>query len=310
MTPGPPCRLLVTGAQGFIGSHVLEVAHRLGVARVVAVCATPPWRWSPQDPRFVVHVLSRPWWGADEEIGELSQDADAAVLLDYTPPPRRADPLLHERDVNAGGTAKLAAAIARSGTRVVVASSAEVYAGTMSGALDEQVSVDPRTPYGWAKSKMEQMVADAVGRGTSLRIATTFGAGETRHRAIPAFATALLGGRRPVVHGRGDDVRDYIHVDDVARACVLAAADEPDQWTTYNVGTGQGRSTNEVLATVAAAVGVPARPLHVPPLRPPRTLVLDSGAIGRALGFVATTPFAAGVTDEVAWLRQHQEILA
>ncbi len=83
-----------------------------------------------------------------------------------------------------------------------------------------------------------------------------FGPCENGQRAIPSFIRALDRGVRPVIHGDGTDLRDYVHVADVAaahvNACVRSFA------AVANVGSGTGRATMDVLNAVAGAMGRPA----------------------------------------------------
>src|SRR5204862_7818245 len=118
-----------------------------------------------------------------------------------------------------------------------------------------------------AKGEAEESVPECCRSATCLRLATVFGPGETGPRAIPSFIRALARGERPVVHGDGDDIRDYVYVDDVAMG-FLSAATIPGLAPIYNVGSGEGRSTISVLRAVAAVMERPASALHVPAKRP------------------------------------------
>src|SRR5207244_407098 len=135
----------------------------------------------------------------------------------------------------------------------------------------------------------------------TLRIGTVFGAGETGPRAIPAFARALVAGEPAVVQGDGADVRDFVHVRDVAAAVVNACG--RDRGRAVNVGSGSGRSTNEILAAVARTLGAPPYAQHEPAARPPSRLVL-SVTLARDMLSVAPSPgFDAELKEETSWVR-------
>ena len=106
--------------------------------------------------------------------------------------------------------------------RVVFASSADVYGPWHEDAVTENTTAGARDAVrgGQARGGAAPSVVDCV----SLRIATVFGPGENGPRAIPSFVRALHADEQPVVDGDGSDVRDYVHVVDVAVAFLNAAA--------------------------------------------------------------------------------------
>jgi UDP-glucose 4-epimerase len=202
------------------------------------------------------------------------------------------DRLTHELEVNTAGAERVAAAAPG---RVVFASSADVYGPWHDDPVSEDVPAAPATPYAVAKLEAERRL-DAV----SLRIATVFGPGENGPRAIPSFVRALRAGERPVVHGDGEDLRDYVHVVDVAAALLNAIVAEPAG--VLNVGSGTGRTTLEILEAVCRACGREPDAEHVPATRPSSRLVLDSARARDALGFLPTADFDAALAEEVRWL--------
>ena len=179
-------RLVVLGADGFIGSHVTRLAVRAG-AKVRAACIKDPWRIED----LSVDKMSVPrWWEAD-----LSLEADALILLGYEPPPAGVDRLEHELRVNAAGAERVARTTA--GT-VVFASSADIYGPWHEDAVTENTPPEPATAYAEAKLEAERRLS--VPR---LHLAAhrdrVRSQGENGPRAIPSFVRALRAGRA----GRG-----------------------------------------------------------------------------------------------------------
>jgi UDP-glucose 4-epimerase len=306
-------RLAILGADGFIGSHVARIALASG-ADVTAVCVKEPWRLQDVGDASgltIVAGAARNWWeaGFQPTLAELLGGADALALLAYEPPrtTMESERSEHELEVNAAGTRRVAETAFAAGLRVVFASSADVYGPEHRQRVSERTPPRPVSPYGRAKLAAERLLAEAA-RGSNtllaLRIATVYGPGENGPRAIPAFVRAFLASRRPVVHGDGTDVRDYVHVQDVAAAIVNASVLDHGE-TIVNLGSGVGRTTNDVLAAVADVMGIAARASYEPSARPPSRLVLETTRASRLLGFRPRSDFEDALLEEVAWLRDH-----
>jgi dTDP-L-rhamnose 4-epimerase len=126
---------------------------------------------------------------------------------------------------------------------------------------------------------------------------------------LAIFAARLLNGRPPMVFEDGRQCRDFVHVEDVARACVLALDAPADRSGVFNVGSGQPVSIADVARRLAAAMD---RPDIAPEITGRfrmgdiRHCFADVMAAKAALGFTARVPFDAGLVDLVGWLRtQH-----
>ena len=187
---------------------------------------------------------------------------------------------LHTYEQNVTGTAKLLAAMHEVGVnRIVFSSSAAVYDTPDVDLVVEDTPKAPQSPYGESKLIGEWLLRDqAVAAGlrhTSLRYFNVVGSGHpsvydsSPHNLFPLVFDALLAGNIPRINGNdydtpdGTNVRDYIHVSDLALAHVAAAnclevgtALEP----AYNLGSGVGVSVAEIMATVSAVTGMPFSP--------------------------------------------------
>jgi UDP-glucose 4-epimerase len=287
----PGRRLAVVGADGFIGSHAVWAAIAAGL-EVSAVCLRPSWRLAGIRSERL-RVASR--------FGDAVNGADAVALLAYTPPPTGALPdacLAHERSVNVATVSRICES---TDARVVFASSADVYGSWHEQPVREEVPPSPRTAYAVGKLEAEELLT-ARGNAVSLRISTVFGPSEHERRAIPSFIRAFAGGREAVLYGDGSDVRDYVHVSDVAAAVVEACFGEAPE-EVLNVGSGVGRRTADVLNAVAAAMDVEPAVRFEPQSRARSRLVLDVSAAARALGVHPRDDFEAALAEEIEWLR-------
>ncbi len=306
----PGRRIVVLGADGFIGSALVRQALAAG-ATVGAFCAKAPWRLRglEGDSRLELNDLGR-WWERRrlESLYPDFADADAVALLAYQPPPDRRAARRHEHAVNAAGAIGVGEIAVRAGVRLVFTSSADVYGAWHDEPVSERTPPRPQTPYAEAKLEAERLLASrgAPRSVVSLRLATVYGPGENGPRAIPSFINAYLGSGDPVLHGDGTDVKDYVHVSDVA-AAILSACLLPSPPATANVGSGVGRSTEEVLREVAAAMDLEPRFRREPSPRAASRLIVDPSLAVRELGFEPRRDFESALRDEVRWLRDRRE---
>jgi len=199
--------------------------------------------------------------------------------------------------VNTGATVALAAAAGE--VPVVFASSADVYGTWRDVAVSEDTDPDPSTPYAVAKLEAEGALGE---RSTVLRVATVFGPAELVPRAIPSFIKAGLSGGTAVLHGGGRDVKDYVPLEAVADAFVAAAQAPGNGLRVFNIGSGVGRSTAEVLQAVARVLGTKLAADEVPSPRAPSRLVVSPERARAELGFDPDADFDAGLRAEAAWL--------
>ena len=299
-------KVLVTGADGFVGRHL--VRHLVSAGDDVAAGCRPggdPVDWSNGSGPPRVEPLPLEITDSASVYAALEWRPDAIVHLAAVASIREA-----RRDpraawvVNAAGTALLASAAAELRERraadplVLVVSTGEVYGAGPRTARSETDPLLPRSPY--AASKVGAEVA-ALGerRRTGLRvvIARPFphtGAGQATHYAVPAFAerlrAAAASGAATVPTGNLDPVRDLLDVRDVVGAYrLLLVKGVPGE--AYNVARGEGQSVGEVFARLAAITGSRAQPRPDPSLVRRAEipyLVGDSTKLRRATGWAPT----------------------
>lgn len=308
-------RALVTGGAGFIGSHLTEALRSRGAA-VAALDDLSSGRRDnlPEDvPLFVVDIRDR-----DEVFRAVRefrpthvfhQAAQASVKVSVDDP-------VADADVNIiGGLHVLDASRDAGVERFVFASTGGALYGEVpeGEAASEQWPAAPKSPYGAGKAAFETYL-DVYRQNfglpyTVLRYANVYGPrqdpfGEAGVVAI--FVDRLLQGEHVSLFARrraGDDgcVRDYVVVDDVVAANVMAAVKGLDGF--FNVGTGVGTTTRQLLNAAAAAVGVEAAVTPGPPRAGDlERSVLDAGKL-RAAGWPQPVPLSVGLQRTVDWFK-------
>lgn len=306
-------RVLVTGAAGFIGSHQCRRLVAEGI-RVVGLDdlsdGTLDNLADVPEVRFVQGDLRD-----ETAVRAAAAGCDAVIHLGA----KRSVPRSMEQpglttDVNVRGTLNVLLAAREAGATVVSASSSSVYGDQTTFPLHEDMVLRPRSPYAASKLAGEIYCASlwvsfAIPT-VAMRYFNVYGPGQdpaSEYAAVvPRFAVACLTGTRPVVHGDGDQSRDFTYIDDVTTANLLAAqAPDAAYGRAYNIGGGgEPTSVNELLALVAAEAGASPDPMFEPPRAGDvRTTQADIARAGEAFGYRPEIGIAEGVRRTVAWFR-------
>jgi len=120
---------------------------------------------------------------------------------------------------------------------------------------------------------------------------------------MPAVVRAVVAGEPVTIHGDGEQTRDMAYVLDTVRGTLLAAASSDASGQTFNLGSGEEVSVNELVRLLLETLGRPEhRVVHGPP-RPGdvRRLLADVGRAGQLLGYAPQTSLETGLARTVAW---------
>jgi UDP-glucose 4-epimerase len=312
-------KLLVTGGAGYIGSHVVAEAERAGHECVV-IDNLATGLQSRIDCRL--EKIDLAGGSAAEDLKELLAEEKFDSVIHLAARKQVGESVeIPERYYldNIGGMANLLIAMRETGHRsLVFSSSAATYGMPDTDQVREDGPTTPINPYGETKLIGEWMVRNAARwglRGVSLRYFNVAGTGRAglgdtaALNLIPIAIGQLRAGKNPIVFGTdyptadGSCIRDYVHVDDLARAHVMAVdylEQDERNFDTFNVGTGKGASVLEVLDEIKRVSGIDFEPT-IGERRagdPPR-LVANVDRIEKELGFKAK--FGLAQIVESAW---------
>lgn len=307
-------RALVTGAAGFVGSHLAAAllarggavvgldaftnyyARTLKEANLAPLRALPNFRFiegalqtvdlasTLDGVTHVFHLAGQPGvrksWGQDFS-SYTSDNVDATQRL-------------------------LEAAKSRPLERFVFASSSSVYGDGVSLPMREDARVSPVSPYGVTKLAAEHLChlyALSYGVPTvSLRYFTVYGPRQRPDMAFHRFLSAAWTGEPITLYGDGTQTRDFTFVAD-AVAATMAAGDRGEPGAVYNIGGGSRVSVKEVLVLIERVTGRSVRVIREQAQRGDmRDTFADTTRARSAIGFAPTVSLADGLAAEAAWL--------
>lgn len=309
-------KCLVTGVAGFIGSHLAErlLAEGHAVRGVDNFLSGKEENLAPL--RSAVDFVEGDVRDA-ALVSKLTEGVDWVFhLAALVSVPRSVeDPALaHDHNVN-GTVNVLLAARERQVKKAVFASSAAVYGDDYELPCVESAPPAPASPYALHKWTGEQYAAlfhriyglPAV----CLRFFNVFGPRQDflspYGAAIPKLLEKILQGERPVVHGDGEQTRDFIHVDDVVSGLVLAAQSSPEaEGQVFNLGYGKRVSINQLVDKMLELLGSDLRPQHGPP-RPGdvRHSQADVSRARQVIRFQPSGDALTGLVRAIDWYREN-----
>jgi UDP-glucose 4-epimerase len=305
-------RCLVTGGAGFIGSHVVEVLR--GAGHEVAVLDDLSSGKREQVPEGVPLFQLDISGDVAPAFREFRPEAvlHLAAQISVSVSVRRPD---EDARINILGSIHVLQAAKEHGVRkVVYASSGAGYGPLEMLPLVETMRPLPVSPYGVSKGTVEHYLRMA-GREwgiewAALRFANVYGPRQDPHGeagVVAIFSGKLLRGEAPTIFDDGELTRDYVYVEDVARANLAALEadlkDHPDP--IFNVSTGRATSTNRLFALLREAIGSKVEAEKGPP-RPGdvRHSLLDNGKAARELKWRPQVELPEGLRRTVEFFRK------
>lgn len=311
-------RVLVTGAGGFIGSHLTELLARSGatVRAFVRYTSTGKYGWlDSTEPELLEQIdvfrgdLANPEAAINAVEGQdVVFHLGALIPIPYS--------YLHPREfvtANVEGTLNVLEAARRVGVqRLVQTSSSEVYGTAQTVPIDEDHPLHPQSPYAATKVAADQ-IALSYQHSFDVPVVVarpfnTFGPRQSARAVIPTIIAQALS-REVIELGSTTTTRDFLFVEDTARGLIACGSAEGVDGATINLGTGEEASVADVAARILQLVGldVPMQ-LDESRLRPAGSeverLVADASKAKRLLGWESQVTLDEGLQRTIDWMRE------
>jgi dTDP-glucose 4,6-dehydratase len=311
-------RWLVTGGLGFIGSHFVRIALRERTALEIVNLDAITYAGNPANLRDVENERRYRFVKGDicdaEAVREaLGDGADAIVNFAAE---THVDRSIVDSEAflrtDALGTHVLLEAQRRNNVpRYLQVSTDEVYGDVRSGASVEQDPLRPRSPYAASKAAGDLLTLayhETYGaRVLITRGSNTYGPNQFPEKIVPLFITNLIDDRTVPIYGDGLQIRDWLYVEDHARA-ILHVLEHGESGNVYNVSAGMPQTNMDLTRRLMRGCGR-AMETHVEHVEDrlghDRRYAVDSAKL-RALGWRPRMPFEAGIEQTIEWYRANE----
>ena len=301
MIADTPLRVLVLGGTGFIGKALVRA---LAAEPDVAVT----WTARPQTDLTDIAGVAPPVPMEDIDALDLEILRGQDVIINLIS--RGRGRMVNSRDVmvRVRGHSRLIDELLNRefrGRFVYLSSGGTVYGIDPEGPCHEDMPLAPFNDYGLEKAMIEMHLGAAARTGmkvSMLRVANAYGEGQVMKPGfgvIPAMIGAMKTGQPFKLYGTGESERDYVHVDDIVRAIVLAM--RSDGVGPVNIGAGEGTSVRGLMALCNEFSGMPLPVETVPVFAPePKSIVLDIARARERLGWSPAVDLRDGIVRLLA----------
>ncbi len=260
--------VLITGGAGFIGSHIADSVRETNDLYIFDNFSTGSYdNLSPEDIVVEADLTDTESLASTVEAVDVVFHQAAQVSVQ-----RSIDNPVKSHETNLDPILTILDAVRGTDTRVVYASSAAIYGNPEYTPIDEDHPKDPNSPYGLEKLSADHYCSlyhDLYDvEVVSLRYFNVYGPGQQAgdySSVISIFRDQAMNDEQITVEGDGNQTRDFVHVDDVVQANILAATHEDAPGKALNVGTGTAISIRELAEVIKDIIDSDSEITHVNP---------------------------------------------
>lgn len=301
-------RIFITGAKGFIGSHLFGSLQDLGHA----VRGIDNYSHPSQSPLVIEYGDVRYYNDIDHHVAWSDVVFHLAAQIHVDKSINNPEETL---DTNVKGTLNILEACRKHKKRLIFASSSEVYGTSQTGLMSEKHPLDPQSPYAASKVAADRLCHSYhITYGlpvTILRNFNTFGPfqndgreGASYGAVIGIFTSLALADKPLTVFGTGEQERDYMYITEAVTAYQFCL-DHPElAGHELNVGSGTTITINELARMIIDITGSSSEIVHVDP-RPGEVQKLQADMTkANSLGLFCSSSFKKNVTQYIEWYRQ------
>jgi dTDP-glucose 4,6-dehydratase len=313
-------RLLVTGAAGFIGSNFVRMIATGELQNISDVKVLDKLTYAgikenlkPSENfsnyQFIEGNICDPI-----QVSRLISEVDAVVnFAAESHVDRSIAGAVDFVQTNIVGVQVLLDAIKESGRliRFLQVSTDEVYGSIEKGSWTEESPLLPNSPYSASKASGE-LLARSYNRTHGMDVVITrcsnnYGTHHFPEKLIPLFITNLIEGKKVPVYGTGENVRDWLHVDDHCRG-IYSVLMNGRSGEIYNIGGGRELTNNEITSLILEAMGADESSIEYVEDRKGHDLrySVDWTKINRELGYEPQVKFEDGLSETIQWYRDNE----
>ena len=313
-------RLLVTGAAGFIGSNFVRMISSGDLQHVSSVTVLDKLTYAgvKENLDAASDISNYSFVEGDicdsALVSSMLKDIDAVVnFAAESHVDRSITGASDFVQTNIVGVQVLLDAIKATGRKIrfVQVSTDEVYGSIAEGSWTEEWPLQPNSPYSASKASGE-LLARSYNRTHGMDVVITrcsnnYGSHHFPEKLIPLFITNLIEGKKVPVYGTGENVRDWLHVDDHCRG-IFSVLKNGRSGEVYNIGGGRELTNNEITSLILEAMDADESSIEYVEDRKGHDLrySVDWTKINRELGYKPQVKFEDGLRDTIQWYRNNE----
>ncbi|WAM37248.1 SDR family NAD(P)-dependent oxidoreductase [Caldicellulosiruptor acetigenus] len=316
-------KVLVTGAAGFIGSHLVEELVRLGanVSAFVHYNSLNRWGWIETLDREIIREIEiyvgdiRDYDSVKKAVKGKDVVFHLAALISI--PYSYQTPMAFYKTNVEGTLNVLEACMENTVQKLIHTSTSEVYGTALYVPIDENHPLQAQSPYSASKIAADKAVESFVNsydlNATIVRPFNTYGPRQSARAIIPTVITQILGGVKNIRVGNIQTIRDFNYVKDTVRGFIKAAEYDGGKGEVYNIGSGKEISIKNLIHLISEVIGVEVEVVvDEKRIRPDKSEVMrlccDNSKAKSKLGWYPQYDLKDGLIETVNWFRDNYNL--